>query len=415
MNIVDKSVLKKIHELGKVSQRHLADVCGYSLGKINQSIQFLQNNEYIDSNWNLTDKSQVLIESYKPKKAIILAAGLGMRMVPINTEVPKALLKVKGQTLIERLICQLHEVGVYDICVVVGFMKEEFEFLIDDYNVRLVCNMEYARKNNMYSLNLVNSNLENTYIVPCDIWCEENPFSACELYSWYMIKNEETMNTSVRLNKKFELAKTKMNEVGDTMIGISYISFMDAPIIRKRISSMSCQREHEHAFWEDALYVKDKMIVSPYVFNKAYEVNTYEQLRDLDEDTETLNSHLMQIISDTLHCELSDIQSIYPLKKGMTNRSFSFEVNSKRYIMRVPGEGTDKLINRRHEYDVYQVIKDEHICDPVIYMNPDNGYKITEYIEDAHACDPTYFGDVCDCMKKLRAFHNKKIESESYF
>lgn len=415
MNIVDKSVLKKIYELGKVSQRHLADVCGYSLGKINQSIQFLQNNEYIDSNWNLTDKSQVLIESYKPKKAIILAAGLGMRMVPINTEVPKALLKVKGQTLIERLICQLHEVGVYNICVVVGFMKEEFEFLIDDYNVSLVCNMEYARKNNMYSLNLVNSNLENTYIVPCDIWCEENPFSACELYSWYMIKNEETLNTSVRLNKKFELAKTKMNEVGDTMIGISYISFMDAPFIRKRISSMSCQREYEHAFWEDALYVKDKMIVSPYVFNKAYEVNTYEQLRDLDEDTETLNSHLMQIISDTLDCELSDIQSIYPLKKGMTNRSFSFEVNSKRYIMRVPGEGTDKLINRRHEYDVYQVIKDEHICDPVIYMNPDNGYKITEYIEDAHACDPTYFGDVRDCMKKLRAFHNKKLKVNHTF
>lgn len=103
MNIVDKSVLKKIYELGKVSQRHLADVCGYSLGKINQSIQFLQNNEYIDSNWNLTDKSQVLIESYKPREAIILAAGLGMRMVPINTEVTKALLKVKGQSKIQTL------------------------------------------------------------------------------------------------------------------------------------------------------------------------------------------------------------------------------------------------------------------------------------------------------------------------
>lgn len=415
MNIVDKSVLKKIYELGRVSQRHLADVCGYSLGKINQSIQFLHNNEYIDGDWNLTDKSQVLIESYKPKKAIILAAGLGMRMVPINTEVPKALLKVKGQTLIERLIGQLHEVGVYDINVVVGFMKEEFEFLIDDYNVKLVCNMEYARKNNMYSLDLVNSNLENTYIVPCDIWCEENPFHTCELYSWYMIKNEETLNTSVRLNKKFELVKTKMNEVGDTMIGVSYITFMDAPLIRKRISSMSCQREYEHSFWEDALYAKDKMMISPYIFNKAYEVNTYEQLRDLDEDTETLNSHLMQIIKDTLDCELNEIQSIYPLKKGMTNRSFSFKVNSKRYIMRVPGEGTDKLINRRHEYDVYQVIKDEHICDPVIYMNPDNGYKITEYIEDAHACDPTYFGDVRDCMKKLRAFHNKKLQVNHIF
>lgn len=409
MNIVDKSVLKKIYEFGKMSQRQLADACDFSLGKINQSIQFLQNNEYIDLNWNLTDKSRDLIESFKPKRAIILAAGLGMRMVPINTEVPKALLKVKGETLIERLICQLHEAGVYDIKVVVGFMKEEFEFLMDEYDVDLVCNMEYARKNNMYSLSLVPSNLANTYIVPCDIWCEKNPFHECELYSWYMIKNEETLNTSVRLNKKFELVKTKMNEVGDTMIGISYISFEDAPFVSKRIDEMSCQREYEHAFWEDALYVKDKMIVAPYVFDQAFEVNTYEQLRDLDEDTETLNSELMHIIGDTLGCKLSDIQSIYPLKKGMTNRSFSFEVHSKRYIMRVPGEGTDKLINRRHEYDVYQVIKDEHICDPVIYMNPDNGYKITEYIEDAHACDPSYFGDVSECMKKLRAFHNKKL------
>ena len=85
----------------------------------------------------------------------------------------------------------------------------------------------------------------------------------------------------------------------------------------------------------------------------------------------------MNIIKDTIGCEISKIMNIQPLKKGMTNRSFSFEVNSKRYIMRVPGEGTEKLINRKHEYDVYQAIKDENICDPVIYMNPENGYKMS--------------------------------------
>lgn len=409
MNIVDKRVLKKIKQYGKISQRQLSEVCGFSLGKVNQSIQFLQKEEYMDEEWNLTEKSTKLIDLYKPKKAIILAAGLGMRMVPINTEVPKALLTVKGETLIERLIHQLHEVNVYDITVVVGFMKEEFEFLIDEYNVKLVCNMDYAKKNNLHSLAKVGSDLINTYIIPCDIWCETNPFNACELYSWYMVKNQETDNTSVRLNKKYELVKTKLNEVGDTMIGISYISLDDAGFVAKRIYSMSSQREYEHCFWEDVLYVKDKMIVSPYVFNDAYEINTYEQLRDLDEDNEILNSDLMNIIKDTIGCEISKIMNIQPLKKGMTNRSFSFEVNSKRYIMRVPGEGTEKLINRKHEYDVYQAIKDENICDPVIYMNPENGYKITEYIHDAHACDSTDFSDVSKCMNKLRSFHNKKL------
>lgn len=415
MNIVDKRVLKKIKQYGKISQRQLSEVCGFSLGKVNQSIQFLQKEEYMDEEWNLTEKSTKLIDLYKPKKAIILAAGLGMRMVPINTEVPKALLTVKGETLIERLIHQLHEVNVYDITVVVGFMKEEFEFLIDEYNVKLVCNMDYAKKNNLHSLAKVGSDLINTYIIPCDIWCETNPFNSCELYSWYMVKNQETDNTSVRLNKKYELVKTKLNEVGDTMIGISYISLDDAGFVAKRIYSMSSQREYEHCFWEDVLFVKDKMIVSPYVFNDAYEINTYEQLRDLDEDNEILNSELMNIIKDTIGCEISKIMNIQPLKKGMTNRSFSFEVNSKRYIMRVPGEGTEKLINRKHEYDVYQAIKDENICDPVIYMNPENGYKITEYIHDAHACDSTDFSDVLKCMKKLHAFHDKKLKVNHTF
>ena len=415
MNIVDKRVLKKIKQYGKISQRQLSEVCGFSLGKVNQSIQFLQKEEYMDEEWNLTEKSTKLIDLYKPKKAIILAAGLGMRMVPINTEVPKALLTVKGETLIERLIHQLHEVNVYDITVVIGFMKEEFEFLIDEYKVKLVCNMDYAKKNNLHSLAKVGSDLINTYIIPCDIWCETNPFNACELYSWYMVKNQETDNTSVRLNKKYELVKTKLNEVGDTMIGISYISLDDAGFVAKRIYSMSSQREYEHCFWEDVLYVKDKMIVSPYVFNDAYEINTYEQLRDLDEDNEILNSDLMNIIKDTIGCEISKIVNIQPLKKGMTNRSFSFEVNSKRYIMRVPGEGTEKLINRKHEYDVYQAIKDENICDPVIYMNPENGYKITEYIHDAHACDSTDFSDVSKCMNKLHAFHEKKLKVNHTF
>lgn len=47
-----------------------------------------------------------------------------MRMVPINTEMPKGLLEVNGEPLIERIIKQLHEVGIQEIYVVVGFMKE---------------------------------------------------------------------------------------------------------------------------------------------------------------------------------------------------------------------------------------------------------------------------------------------------
>ena len=140
----------------------------------------------MDSSYHLTSFSYSLFSDCKPKNAVILAAGFGMRMVPINTSVPKALLEVNGEILIERLIHQLHEAGVEDIYVVVGFMKERFEYLIDDFGVELVVNTEYSTKNNLYSLSLVADKLSNSYIVPGDLWCESNPFDSNELYSWYM-------------------------------------------------------------------------------------------------------------------------------------------------------------------------------------------------------------------------------------
>lgn len=78
-----------------------------------------------------------------------------MRMVPINTETPKAFIEIDGESLIERIIKQLHAVGVNDITIVVGFMKERFDYLIDEYDVKLAVNRDYASKNNLHSLSLV--------------------------------------------------------------------------------------------------------------------------------------------------------------------------------------------------------------------------------------------------------------------
>ena len=44
--------------------------------------------------------------SHEPRRASILAAGMGHRMVPIN-KTPKGLLTISGQPLIERIIEQL--------------------------------------------------------------------------------------------------------------------------------------------------------------------------------------------------------------------------------------------------------------------------------------------------------------------
>ena len=58
-----------------------------------------------------------------------------------------------------------------------------------------------------------------------------------------------------------------------------------------------------------------------------------------------------------------------PLKQGMTNDSFIFSINNERYIIRVPGVNTEKIINRHQEYDVYQAIKNEEFVEPVVYID----------------------------------------------
>lgn len=67
------------------------------------------------------------------KNAIILAAGKSSRFAPFTYEKPKGLFRVKGEILIERQIEQLHQAGVREIYIVIGYMKEKFFYLEQKY------------------------------------------------------------------------------------------------------------------------------------------------------------------------------------------------------------------------------------------------------------------------------------------
>ena len=132
MNVYESEIMNILCKEHFVNQRILAETTGHSIGSVNKSLRQLAQDGYLDNNMQFTDKGRQEIRAKAPRNAIILAAGFGMRMVPINTSTPKALLEVNGEPLIERTIRQLHETGVTNITVVVGFMKEQFEYLIDD-------------------------------------------------------------------------------------------------------------------------------------------------------------------------------------------------------------------------------------------------------------------------------------------
>lgn len=412
MTVLELDVLKSIYEDGFANQRMLSEQSGYSLGTVNKSIKDLMECGMLTEDIGITSKAKKEIETKKPRNAIVLAAGFGMRMVPINLETPKAFVEVNGERLIERQICQLHDAGVYDITIVVGFMKESFEYLVDKYNVKLVVNPEYAQKNNLYSLAKVVDNISNTYIVPCDIWCEKNPFSKYELYSWYMVSDLVDDFSMVRANRKLELIKTNDVTPGNEMIGIAYLADdSDTVAIKKRVKDLASSDRNKKLFWEEALFKKDRFAVNARIVpsTKVVEINTYEQLRDLDSNSAQLNSEAISTAAKALGVNTDCIKDIKVLKKGMTNRSFIFKTNGNQYIMRIPGEGTYRLISRPNEAAVYKAISGKGLCDDPVYINPHNGYKITRYLHGVRSCNIDDDNDLQKCMQKLKEFHSMHI------
>lgn len=411
MNTYELDILKHIITNGFTNQREIANLTGYSLGKVNSSLSNLTEQGYLTADKEATPKSTRLFDSYKPQNAIILAAGYGLRMVPLNTEVPKGLLEIHNETLIERTIKQLHEVGINKIYIVVGYQKEKYEYLIDKYGVELIVNMEYGLKNNLFSLQKAARYLGNSYIIPCDLYSHNNPYSIYEPYDWYMVSDRITPKSTVKMNRQNRLISVSSKESGNAMLGICYLSQGISERLKQTMEDWCRSSAHDSDFWDDALFATQELsIIGRLVkHSDVTEIDTFEQLRALDSHSDQLKTEAMQIIADTFHTTIGQITNIETLKKGMTNRSFLFSYDNERYIMRIPGEGTDMLINRQEEADVYHVINGLGICDDVLYMNPQNGYKITRFLEGARVCDGISEDDLRICIQKLKKFHQLQL------
>ena len=63
-------------------------------------------------------------------KVVILAAGKGVRMLPLTNDVPKVLVKTNGKEFLYYVLKSLEKAGYGNLCLIVGYKKEKIkEFL----------------------------------------------------------------------------------------------------------------------------------------------------------------------------------------------------------------------------------------------------------------------------------------------
>ncbi|GAC41346.1 CTP--phosphocholine cytidylyltransferase [Paenibacillus popilliae] len=118
----------------------------------------------------ITDKGLNALEIYKVKRAVFIVAGMGTRLYPFTKDRPKSLVEVNGKSMIEGILETIHNIGIREIVVVRGYLKEKFDFLLEKYpDLIFIDNDKYEQYNNIYSAYLAKDYLQNAYILEGDL------------------------------------------------------------------------------------------------------------------------------------------------------------------------------------------------------------------------------------------------------
>jgi thiamine kinase-like enzyme len=163
--------------------------------------------------------------------------------------------------------------------------------------------------------------------------------------------------------------------------------------------------------------VKDNLSVLPEYHFKEYplgyihEFDYFEELREFDKTYLTnSNSKIIANIKSVFHCEDKDVTSFRCINEGLTNTSFIFSVAGEEYIYRHPGDGTEKIINRRHECTSLEYAKAIGIDPTYIYMDVEEGWKISHYVAAFREPEYTSIDDSRKVAEVLRRLHGSGIK-----
>lgn len=408
------------------SQRQMAQMLGLSLGKVNKLLSLLHAEGLIkrtDTAYLLTDAGRKYLDQSKVDNAIILAAGFGSRFVPFTYETPKGLLNVKGTPMVERQIEQLQACGINEIIIVVGYLKEAFDYLIDKYNVKLVFNPEYAEKNNFVSLYYALDYLKNSYVLMADNWIEENIFNRWEPNSWFscLYFEGETAEWAALGDRQDRITKLEIGGTDTwTIVGPAFFtrefSQQFVELVRKHYTTPGTDNDYWEHILKDNLHALPPMYMNRQPRTNVYEFESLEELRRYDKryhyDSQNAT---MNEIAQTFNVSEDKIYGIEPLKEGATNYSFLFSVEDQKYVFRTPGIGTEKLIDRKQEKAAYEAIETLGIADDIVAFNAEKGTKISKFYPDVHIVDAKNINDLTEAARLIKIVHDSKLHIDYSF
>lgn len=230
---------------------------------------------------------------------IIMAAGLGTRMLPLTLKKPKPLVKVFGKPMIETVIEGLRSRGVTETYIIVGHLKEQFSYLCRKYQgIQLVENPDYLEKNNISSIYAVKDVLgkADCFICEADLLVSDLTIFHKELdgsgYYGKMVKGYSD-------DWIFELKNGYISRVGKggtdmfNMVGISFFKKEDALVLADKIAQAYHIEKNANLYWDEVVDQNlDLLRLKIYSVQEGQiiEIDTVDELTTLDKKALTANA-----------------------------------------------------------------------------------------------------------------------------
>jgi len=183
----------------------------------------------------------------------------------------------------------LKEKGINEIIIIVGYLKEQFDYLKEKYGVRLVFNDKYADYNNFYSLYLVKEELANSYVIDADNYLFKNMFrNDLTRSTYFSVYREDCTNEWFLVyGDDYKVQDITVDSKAGRIL--SGVSFWDAPTAEKIVSFIDkayASGEFVDLYWDNM--VKDNIkeldvYVEELEGNSIYEIDSVQDYHKLEE------------------------------------------------------------------------------------------------------------------------------------
>lgn len=272
----------------------------------------------------------------KVDNAIIMAAGTSSRFAPLSYEKPKGLIEVKNEILIERQIKQIKEAGIDEIIIVTGYKAENFEYLKNKYDVKLIHNPDYLTRNNNASIYAAKNFIKNSYICSSDNYFFENPFESDVDESYYsaIYTKGETNEWCIRENNDWIVDVTVGGKDSWIMLGHVFWSEKFSKKFLEILEKEYFDEKTANKLWE-TIYIEHinelPMKIRKYKSDYIFEFDTLDELRKFDESyVEDTRSKILEKISSQLNIKEKDIKNVISFKeKDNAAAGFTFTADKK--------------------------------------------------------------------------------------